>query len=263
MSDQTRVVTLMEAAAEVARVCGEVAMRYYRSPNLEIRSKPNGSPVTNADLAAESAAREWLRERFPADGILGEEFGAEKADARRRWVVDPIDGTRTFVRGVPLWGALVAVVDGDRILAGAASFPATGEQLCAAPGEGSWYNGKPAKVSQVSRVADALVLTTTPQFGEKPEIGTRWLALENSAGMSRSWGDCYGYLLVATGRAEVMVDSILSEWDAAALLPIIEEAGGVFTDWSGVRTARGGSAIGTNSSLAVEARRLLGVGGAA
>ena len=255
--------SLMEAAAEVARICGDVAMRYYRSRQLEVKQKANGSPVSNADLAAERAARNWISQRFPGDGILGEEYGIERPEAPRRWVLDPIDGTRTFVRGVPLWGALVAVIEGDEILAGAASFPATAELIWAAPGEGSWLNGNRTIVSQTSRLSDALVLTTSPLFSSHPQRQAGWHSLENAAGMSRSWGDCYGYLLVATGRAEVMVDSILSEWDAAALLPIVEEAGGVFSDWSGARTAKGGSAIATNALLAGEARAALGAGGAA
>lgn len=251
---------LMASAADLARACGEVALRHFRSKELVVERKPDGSPVTNADLEAESAARDWIRARFPGDGILGEEYGLERAGARRRWVLDPIDGTRTYLRGVPLWGTLVAVMEGSEILAGAASFPALGELICAAPGEGCWLNGESAKVSQQSRLDGALVLTTDPTFGASAERKDAWAQLESAAQASRSWGDCYGYLLVASGRAEVMVDPVLSEWDAAALRPIVEEAGGVFTDWTGVRTARGGNAIATNSALAEVARRLLGAG---
>lgn len=253
--------SLMEAAAEVARLCGDVAMRYYRSGQLEVKQKENGSPVTNADLAAERAARNWIGQRFPSDGILGEEFGVDRPAARRRWVLDPIDGTRTFVRGVPLWGALVAVIEGDEILAGAACFPVTSELIWAAPGEGCWLNGGRAQVSQISRINDSLVLTTDPTFSYVPDRRERWQELEAAAAMSRSWGDCYGYLLVATGRAEAMVDPIMSEWDAAALLPIVEEAGGVFTDWNGKRTAKGGSGVATNAALAADVRRQLGASG--
>jgi histidinol phosphatase-like enzyme (inositol monophosphatase family) len=248
---------LMEAAAEVARIAGAVALRHFRSPDLTIDRKANGSPVTNADLAAERAARDWIRARFPDDGILGEEYGIERGDAARRWLLDPIDGTRTFVRGVPLWGALVAVMEGSEVVAGAAAFPATGELAFAARGEGSWLNGERQKVSRVRQSAEALVLTTDETFGALPARKAGWEALSGWAGMSRSWGDCYGYLLVASGRAEAMVDPILSDWDAAALLPIVEEAGGVFTDWSGARRIDGGSAVATNSELAGEVRRLL------
>ena len=258
MSREPVPAVLMAAAADLAHVCGEVALRHFRSPELVVDRKPDGSPVTNADLAAERAAREWIRARFPDDGILGEEYGLERAGSRRRWVLDPIDGTKTYIRGVPLWGTLVAVMEGPEILAGAASFPALGELICAAPGEKCWLNGETAIVSPLSRLDGALVLTTDPTFSASPERRLGWSRVESAAQASRSWGDCYGYLLVASGRAEVMVDPVLSEWDAAALQPIVEEAGGVFTDWTGARTARGGNAVATNSALADVTRRLLG-----
>ena len=248
--------SLMEAAAQVARIAAEVALQHYSRP-LDIERKADGSPVTMADRAAERAAREWIERRFPADGILGEEFGAVRPDAPRRWLLDPIDGTKTFVRGVPLWGTLVAVVEGDTVLAGAAEFPALGETLAAAPGRGCWWNGARCMVSRVDTLADAAVLTTDERFAARPARRAAWERLAASAALSRSWGDCYGYLLVATGRAEVMVDPVLSPWDCAVLKPLIEEAGGVFTDWDGVRGVTGNSAVATNAALAVAARACL------
>jgi len=238
---------LMQAAAELARLAGSTALRYWRS-HLAVEEKGDGSPVTRADREAERRARDWIRERFPADGILGEEYGEEAGTSGRRWVLDPIDGTRSFVRGVPLWGTLVAVAEGEQVLAGAMSFPALEEQIVAAPGEGCWHNGTRAQVSAIHRLSAATVLAT----------GIDGLqALAGHAGLARTWGDCYGYLLVATGRAEVMVDLRMGDWDSACLLPIIEEAGGVFTDLAGRRTAFGGSAVATNAALAAEARRLI------
>ncbi|MGZ8379634.1 MAG: histidinol-phosphatase [Gemmatirosa sp.] len=253
---------LMYAAADVARVAGDFAMRHFRG-GVDVETKGDGSPVTIADRGAELAARAWIESRFPDDGILGEEFGLTRGDAARRWVLDPIDGTKTFVRGVPLWGTLVACVAaggdaGDEVLAGAAYFPAVGEMLVAAPGEGCWWNGARARVSEVASLDRALVVTTDPKFSARPERRDAWRDLEDAAGFSRSWADCYGYLLVATGRAEVMVDAIVGDWDTAPLLPIIEEAGGAFTAWDGRRTAFGGDAIATNGALATEARRVLG-----
>jgi histidinol phosphatase-like enzyme (inositol monophosphatase family) len=218
--------------------------------------------VTAADRAAEAAARAWLTERFPADGVLGEEFGLARPEAPRRWVLDPIDGTKTFVRGVPLWGTLVACVEGDgpsaAVVAGAAYFPAVGELVAAAVGEGCWWNGARARVSDVDALDRALVCTTDPKFSHRPERAAGWRRVEAAAGLSRTWADCYGYLLVATGRAEAMVDAVAGDWDTAALLPIVEEAGGVFTSWEGARTGLGGSAVATNRALAGEVRRLLG-----
>jgi histidinol phosphatase-like enzyme (inositol monophosphatase family) len=244
-------------AAELARITGTVALRHYRT-NLTVETKSDGSPVTVADRAAEAAARAWVQSRFPQDGILGEELGEERAGAARRWIIDPIDGTKAFVRGTPLWGSLVALCEGERVLAGAAYFPAVDELVAAAPGAGCWWNGSRCRVSSVSALADATVLTTDERFPENPERAPGFRALARAASVSRTWGDCFGYLLVATGRAEVMCDGTMSVWDAAALQPIIEEAGGVFTDWSGVPTAFGGSAVATNRALADEVRAVLG-----
>ncbi|GJG86100.1 histidinol phosphate phosphatase [Gemmatimonadetes bacterium T265] len=259
---------LLHAAADVARVAGDVALRHFRAGPaggaLEVETKGDGSPVTIADRSAEQAARAWLAARYPADGILGEEFGRAGRGAARCWVLDPIDGTKTFVRGVPLWGTLVACVaqgaDGafGEVLAGAAYFPAVGELVAAAPGEGCWWNGARARVSDVATLAQATVCTTDPKFSHRPDRRGAWRQLEDGAGLSRSWGDCYGYLLVATGRAEAMVDAVVGDWDTAALLPVVEEAGGVFTSWEGVRTAFGGSAVATNAALAPAVRQALG-----
>jgi histidinol-phosphatase len=248
--------TLLVAAMELVRLTGDVALAHYRS-NLVVETKSDGSPVTVADRAAETAAREWVAGHFPRDGILGEEFGEERPGAARRWVIDPIDGTKSFVRGVPLWGSLVALCEGERVLAGAAYFPPVDELIAAAPGDGCWWNGSRCRVSTVATPADATVLTTDDRFLDRPERRAGWDRVSRASRVSRSWGDCFGYLLVATGRAEAMFDPILSPWDAAALQPIITEAGGVFTDWSGRATAFGGSAIATNQVLAEPLRALL------
>jgi histidinol phosphatase-like enzyme (inositol monophosphatase family) len=248
--------SLMQAAAELARAAGDVALGFFRH-TIDVETKVDGSPVTIADRDAERVAREWIDARFPEDGILGEEYGATRINARRRWILDPIDGTKSFVRGVPLWGTLVAVAEGDNVLAGAAYFPPVGELVCAAPGEGAWWNGSRCTVSAQASLGAATVLTTDDRFPERPHRRTAFATLAARAAVARSWGDCYGYLLVATGRAEAMVDDIVSPWDAAALEPIISEAGGVFTSWKGERTAFGGDAIATNAALAEEIRELL------
>lgn len=251
--------SLLAAVEEVARLAGDVALRFFRS-QLVVESKVDGSPVTIADRSAEQAAWSWIERRFPHDGILGEELGLARADARRRWVLDPIDGTKTYIRGVPLWGTLVALCEGEEVLAGAAYFPAVGEMLAAAPGQGCWWNGGRCAVSSRATLSEATVVTTDERFPADSGQRAGWERLAQRAGLSRSWGDCYGYLLVSTGRAEVMVDGTLSPWDAAALMPIIEEAGGIFTDWKGTRTAFGGSAVATNRGVAAEARMLLETG---
>ncbi len=253
--------SLVEAALHVARLAGDVALSHFaaaRRGELDAASKGDGTPVTLADRAAEAAARTYLAERFPGDGVLGEEEGQTGGDTPRRWVVDPIDGTKSFVRGVPLWGTLVAAVEGERVVAGAVVYPALGEWLAAGPGLGCQWSHGVARVSTQSSVKACTVLTSDERCPYTPERAASWRRLAEAASVARSWGDCFGYLLVATGRAEAMVDPILAPWDAAPFVPIVEEAGGVFTDWSGRATAFGGSAIATSALLAREVRALLG-----
>jgi histidinol phosphatase-like enzyme (inositol monophosphatase family) len=246
----------MDAVAEVACVAGDVANNYF-GKNPETRIKSDGSPVSVADINAERAAREWIERRFPDDGILGEELPLSRPEATRRWILDPIDGTFTFLQSVALWGTLVAVAEGESVIAGAAYFPALDEIIVAAPGQGCWWNGSRAHVSTVNRLSDARLLTSDARFLRDTARRERWTQLQNGVRAMRTWGDCYGYLLVATGRADIMADDVLSDWDAAALLPIVVEAGGAFTDWRGRTTAFGGDAIATNANLAAATREIL------
>lgn len=249
---------LLEAVEDVARLAGEIALGMFSS-DVAVDIKADGSPVTAADRAAEAAAREWITARFPEHGIVGEELGVTRPQAKLRWFLDPIDGTASFIRGVPLWGTLAAVALGDEVIAGAIYCPAVEELVCAATGCGAWWNDKQVRVSAVGRLSDAAVLTTDERFARHPDRGIAWRRLAAAARQSRGWGDCYGYLLVATGRAEVMLDPVMSPWDAAALYPVIREAGGVITDWTGNPTAFGDGAIATNAGLAEEVRGILGV----
>ncbi len=245
----------LQAAAELARITGAVALGYYkRDPEQMV--KGDGTPVSVADLEAEKAARAWIEARFPDDGIVGEEFPTVREGAKRRWIIDPIDGTYTFLRGVPFWGTIVAVAEGDDVIAGAVCCPVLSEEIAAAPGEGCWFNGSRCSVSSQSDLSKATLLTTDARFLRDEGRRARWLTLQNAAGGMRTWGDCYGYILVATGRADVMVDDAVAAWDAAALMPIITEAGGTLTDWKGNATPFGGDAIATNGNLS---QQVLGI----
>lgn len=256
MTPQASQESLLQAVQECAELAGSVAFAHYRT-GVAVEWKADGSPVTAADRGAEEAVREWIRTRFPADGVLGEEFGERTGTSGRRWVVDPIDGTKAFVRGVPLWGSLVAVVEGERVLAGAACFPATGETIAAAAGCGAWHNKSRAHVSAVAELGAATALVTDALTFSPLSRTEAWARLAGAVAVTRTWGDAFGYLMVATGRAEVMVDPIANAWDIACFVPIIEEAGGVFTDLTGASTAFGGNSIATNAALAAEARRIL------
>ena len=246
--------TLLQAVAELAELAGATAFQHYRQ-DVAVDRKVDGSPVTIADREAERRARDWIARHFPGDAVLGEEFGTEAGTTGRTWLIDPIDGTKTFIRGVPLWGSLVAVVEHDAVLAGAAAFPAVGEDLAAAPGEGCWHNGARCRVSEVAALADATLLTS--EVPGNPEGRQHWEALAGRAAVVRTWGDCYGYLLVATGRAEVMIDPRLSPWDISCFIPIVGEAGGVITDFAGATPWNLKQAIATNAALAAEARQVL------
>jgi len=249
---------LMEAVHDVARLAGGVALRYFRK-NVAVERKADGSEVTIADRSAEEAARAWIDTRFPNDGILGEELQALDRSGPRRWYIDPIDGTRSFIRGVPLWGSMVAVEDHGTVLAGAIFCPAVDEIMVAARGAGCWHNGVRTFVSTVGSLSDATILATDERFRFHEGRSDRWRALARRVAVARSWGDCYGYILVATGRAELMADVRLSPWDVAPLLPIVAEAGGVFTDWEGRADTMGRDGLASNAVLAEPLRSALGV----
>jgi len=254
MSEQQ---SLLQAVAEVAKVAGDTALGYFGS-RLDVELKGDGSPVTRADREAEQAARSWIEARFPADGVLGEEFGETRPGARRRWLLDPVDGTKSFVKGVPLWGTLIAVVEADQVLAGALAFPATGEVIAAARGEGAWRDGVRLRVSEVATIAGATCVSTDLAFRDTPALGARWRALGEQGAVQRTWGDCFGYRMVAEGGAEAMTDARLNPWDAASVMVVVEEAGGVCFDWQGRHDWQGTHGlIACNARLAAPLRAAL------
>ena len=248
---------LLDFAVDVAWRGGRATLAHYQT-GIAAELKSDASPVTAADRAAERVMRELIERHYPDDAILGEEEGATRSGAERRWILDPIDGTRTFVRGVPFYGVLVAVEAEDDAVLGVMHFPALGETVYAARGLGCWWNGRRAVVSGVRQLERALVLTTDVENIERCRDRRGWDQLRARASLCRTWGDCYGYALVATGRAEAMLDPVVAPWDTAPLAPIIEEAGGVLTDWDGASGHRGSSAVATNAALAGQVRRLIG-----
>ena len=239
---------LLEFAVQLARGAGDITLKYFRR-KPETTTKTDGSYVTIADREAEAHIRRQIAERFPDDGILGEEEGESQGRSGRRWIIDPIDGTFAFVHGVPFYGVLIALEIEGEMSAGVINIPALGEIVSAAKGLGCYLNGEPTRVSQTTKLADALLLSTDFTACERYGFGRAAELMQARARTSRTWGDCYGYVLVATGRADVMLDPVMNLWDCAALLPIMEEAGGTFTDWHGRQTAHGGNSIATNGLL--------------
>ena len=239
---------LLEFAVDLAEKAGEITLNYFQG-RFSVETKADASPVTVADREAEAYIRQAIESRFPNDGIVGEEFGEARPEARHRWIIDPIDGTYSFVRGVPLYGVLIGMEREDEPLLGVIHLPALGETVAAARGEGCHWRGQRARVSNVSKLGASLCLATELRPEDDPARSAALGRLATAVGAVRTWGDCYGYALVATGRADIMVDSRMHVWDCAALLPVIEEAGGRFSDWRGERTIRGGDAVASNGTL--------------
>ncbi len=239
---------LLEFAVEIAVGAGDITLKYFRRAP-ETNTKADGSFVTIADREAETFLRQRIGERFPQDSILGEEEGESLGTSGRRWIVDPIDGTFAFVHGVPFYGVMIGVeVDGEPAV-GVVNIPALNEIVYAARGLGCFLNGETTRVSSIETLNESLLLCTDFSASPRYGFGNQTEELQQRAKTNRTWGDCYGYVLVATGRAELMLDPVMNIWDCAALLPIIEEAGGTFTDWRGERTISGGNAIATNGHV--------------
>jgi len=239
---------VLEDAERWAREAGELTLRYFGG-RVPFDAKRDGSPVTEADRRAEALLRERILATFPDHGLLGEEFGVHEGTAPIRWILDPIDGTRSFMRGVPLYGVLMGVEIGGSPVLGLAYFPALDEMVSAARGLGCHWQGSRCQVSGVTGLREATLLTTDPVSTEASPLCQGFASLAEEVDVVRSWGDAYGHALVATGRAEVMVDPILSPWDAAPLYTLLTEAGGQFTDLQGRPDIHGGSGLSTNGHL--------------
>jgi len=246
---------LLEFATEAAWQAGQTTLAHFQT-RLDVERKADDSPVTVADRNAETLLRGLIEARFPDHSIAGEEFGAGATDSKYRWILDPIDGTESFVRGVPLYGVLVGLEIEGEMVVGVAHFPALGEMVAAARGEGCYWNGRRARVSTIGRLADALAVYTDARELARRQPAA-WDRLQQATRNQRGFSDCYGHCLVATGRAEIALDPVMNPWDNAALVPILLEAGGTFTDWRGRVTIDGGDAISTNGRLFDEVMALV------
>ncbi len=217
---------------ELATESGDFVRPLFGSPGLAVETKSDQSPVTVADRGAEELMRARIAKKFPAHGIIGEEFGSDRADAEFVWVLDPIDGTKSFITGVPLWGTLIALLHRGQPVLGAIHQPVL-QQLMVGDGTTTTLNGRTVRCRPTARIEDATLLTSDPLNPAKYQNGAAFESLTGRAKLVRTWGDCYGYLLVASGQADAMLDPIMNSWDIAALVPVIRGAGGVITDWRG------------------------------
>jgi len=237
----------------LADTADSISVARFRALDLHVTAKPDLTPVSDADTAVEKALRATLARTRPRDSVLGEEYGVSGA-GRRRWVIDPIDGTKNYVRGVPVWATLIALMDGDDPVVGLVSAPALGRRWWAATGLGAFagrhqHAASPIHVSGVSELADASFCYSELISWEEAGRLDPMLDLMRRSWRTRAYGDFYGYMLVAEGAVDIMVEPELSLWDLAALVPIVTEAGGTFTDLSGKPGPSGGSAVATNGKL--------------
>lgn len=252
---------------QVGLAAGTKTLEHFRNRSLEVDRKGDNSPVTIADREAELLTRELISQRYPDDTIAGEEFDEQTGGNEYRWTVDPIDGTKSFICGVPLYSTLLAVEHAGRPLGGMILIPALGQAVVGAIGHGAFQTDglrptrdgdaiefsrahwTPARVSSRRSLADAVFVTSEVGSFAKRGDDEAYRKLENACFLTRTWGDGYGYLMVATGRADLMVDPICNAWDVASILPILIEAGGRFTDWKGVESVRSGDGVGSNGQL--------------
>jgi histidinol phosphatase-like enzyme (inositol monophosphatase family) len=217
---------------ELALKSGDFLRPHFFNPALAVEIKSDDSPVTAADRGAEELLRRLITSRFPSHGIIGEEFANVNADAEFVWVLDPIDGTKAFITGVPLWGTLIALLHDGQPVLGAIHQPIL-QQLMIGDGATTTLNGEPVRVRECSRLEAATLLTSDTLNPAKYQNGAAFDALARRVRLVRTWADCYGYLLLASGRADIALDPIMNPWDIAALVPIVRGAGGLITDWQG------------------------------
>jgi histidinol phosphatase-like enzyme (inositol monophosphatase family) len=236
-------------AVEVAHEAGRSTLAHFQT-SFDVETKADATPVTIADRRAEELLRARIERRFPDHAILGEEYGLTgPAGASCRWILDPVDGTRSFVHGVPLYATLVGVeVDGDPAI-GVAYFPALDEMIHGARGLGAHWNGRPCRVSSTAALGAATFCYTSVEGFLRSGRRDALERLLGATGAQRGWGDAYAHALVATGRVDLAVEPVMNVWDNAPLLPILAEAGGRFTDWTGAPRIDGGDAVSTNGML--------------
>lgn len=253
-----------EVAIEATRAGGQTALRYFGG-NLAADWKPStdpwkttdSSPVTIADQETEKLLRERLSAHFPEDGFLGEEYGDQPGTSGYRWIIDPIDGTRNFFRGIPIWGTLVGLEYQGQVIAGVVDIPALGETYRAVRGDGAYCNDQRIQVSRVSTLKDTTMLYTALSWFMKPGRMEPFLELLGKTQAQRGFGDVYGFMLVARGSADLMLEYGVHAWDVAAVLPIVEEAGGTYTNYDGGQDIFKPDVLVSNGTLHPESLALL------
>ena len=246
----------LDFAVETAYQAGQLTLGYFNR-GVEPEMKEDETPVTVADRQAEELMRRRIEKAYPEHGILGEEFEEKGGSGGVRWLLDPIDGTKSFVRGVPLYGVLMGLEIEGRVEVGVAYFPALGEMAYAATGEGCYLGGRRVRVAQTQTLAESTVSFTDVGNFERYGRGASWGRIQHRAAYRIGWSDAYGHMLVATGRAELMLDPVMNAWDCGPFPALLREAGGYFGDWAGNETIYGNEALSTTQVLLPEVLALL------
>ncbi len=239
----------LDFAVATAHEAGRLTLAHFQT-GVRPDYKADDSPVTVADRQGEELIRQRIERQYPAHAIVGEEFGRkETGGATHRWFIDPIDGTKSFIRGVPLYGVLLGLELEGKVEVGVAYFPALDEMVAAATGLGCWWNGRRACVSETASLERAFVgHADAPSFA-RHQRGEAWTRIQQATYYRAGWSDAYGHALVATGRLEIMLDPVMNAWDCGPFPPILAEAGGYFGDWQGQPTIYGGEALSTTQAL--------------
>lgn len=237
-----------EVAVEVARRAAQRALRYFNE-SVSVEWKHDQSPVTIADRETEQELRQALHDQFPGDGFLGEEYGEEPGTTGFRWIIDPIDGTRSFVRGIPLWATLVGLEYKGEQIVGIAEVPTLGHTYHALRGHGAFRNDQRIRVSDVARLDESMLFYSSVSWFVKANKAQVFLNLAGRTQRQRGFGDFYGFVLVAQGSGEVMAEHGVHVWDVAGLKVIVEEAGGRFSDWDGTPNVHRPDVIASNGRL--------------
>lgn len=252
----TELKKLLDFAIKIAVQAGDITLAYFQT-QLDTEFKVDDSPVTIADKKAEELLRNRIEKHYPRHGVLGEEFGDTNKGASHRWIIDPIDGTKSFMRGVPLYGVLIGLEIDGKIELGVSYFPGVNDIVYAATGEGCFWNGKRAQVSQTASLDRAIVSFTDFQNFKNYNRSQEWNAVANATYYRVGWSDAYGHMLVATGRCDIMLDPIMNAWDCGPFPVILKEAGGYFGDWQGNETIYGNEALSTSQKLLPDVLELI------
>ncbi|MGV6814504.1 MAG: inositol monophosphatase family protein [Phycisphaerales bacterium] len=244
----------LDFAVHAAQASATLTLDFFGTENLDRSTKHDGTPVTIADRTCERDLRERIAQQYPDDAILGEEYEPISGTTGYQWVIDPIDGTISFVHGVPLFGTMLACLKNGEPILGVIAMPALDETVYAATGLGCWHtqHGSRPTRTQVSNTATldkALINTTSMSYFDSPQLRTLYSQLDTQAKHTRGWSDCYGWVLLATGRVDAVVEPVLSLWDFAAAIPIVREAGGQCSDFSGNQTVETSELIASNARL--------------